>query len=235
MRYHKRMKSAFVQSIQVGKPQHYGIPGSPDRMDEPWESGFFKYPVEGSVRVSKTNLDGDGQADLKHHGGMDKAILGYAASHYPLWLSELDWPGLPPAAFGENLTIAGQTEEDVCLGDKYALGSIVLEVSQPRMPCWKVERRLRREGLVAQILANGRSGWYFRVAQEGEIAAGDTLTLINRPYPEWTIARANDVINHHRDNIALVSELVECPALAASLSVPLRDMVARKRAASDSG
>ena len=214
-------------------PQPHGIPGSSDRMDEPWESGFFKFPVEGRVPVTRTHLIGDGQADTKNHGGVDKAVLGYAASHYPLWLAELEWESLPPAAFGENLTIAGQTEWDVCLGDEYAVGGVVLQVSQPRLPCWKIERRLRREGLVAQVLKNGRSGWYFRVVQGGEIAPGDTLILRERPYPEWTVARANDVINHRRSDIDLVAELVACPALSASLADPLREMVARKRHSSN--
>jgi MOSC domain-containing protein YiiM len=168
-----------------------GLPAERPYKDEGgvWESGIFKAPVAGPVRLNTTNLEGDGQADLKNHGGMFRAVLGYAASHYPAWRDELEMPDLPYGAFGENFTISELTEETVCLGDIYSIGDeAVLQVSQPRSPCWKLAQRWGIKDLADRVHKSNRGGWYHRVIQEGMVEAGMPITLIERPHPKFNIA-----------------------------------------------
>jgi MOSC domain-containing protein YiiM len=206
---------AVLVSIQVGMPQTRGDEGAADPMDRPWTSGFVKEPVHGPVRVGREHLDGDGQADLRVHGGVDKAILGYSASHYPAWRDELEMPGLPHGAFGENFTIDGLDETAVCIGDIWQLGEARVEVSQPRQPCWKLARRWRRPDLPERVLDTGRSGWYFRVLCEGHVNAGQQLTLIDRSHPRWTITNVTNVLRHRREDHQAAAELAEVSELAA--------------------
>ena len=133
--------------------------------------------------LGRTDLDGNAQADLKNHGGPDKAVCCYSAEHYPDWRNTL---GLSEdefgyGAFGENFTLSGFTEDAVCLGDIYTVGTAKVQVSQPRMPCWKVGRRWERPDLPGEMTATGRTGFYLRVLEEGEVGAGDTLTLQTAP------------------------------------------------------
>src|SRR5687768_13202254 len=119
------MAAARIESIQVGRPRWHGTPGSTDPLDRPFATGFWKEAVPGPVAVRFTNLDGDGQADLVNHGGEDKAVLVYAAAHYPGWRAELGLAEMPHGGFGENLTVSGWTEADVCVGDVWRAGSAV--------------------------------------------------------------------------------------------------------------
>ena len=209
------MTAPHVISIQVGLPKALGIKGASNPMDRPWTTGFFKTPVTGNIWLGSTNLVGDGQADLKNHGGMEKAVLAYAAEHYQSWREDLRLPDLPYGAFGENLTISAQTESSVCIGDIYDLGEAQIQVSQPRQPCWKLSRRWRIRDLALQVQKNGRTGWYFRVLKEGHIEPNLSLMLRDRPYPQWTIARANQIM-HHKLNNRDAAELAACPLLASS-------------------
>jgi len=203
-----------ITTLQVGLPQSRGQEHAPDPMDRPWTTGFFKQPVAGPLWLGANNLEGDGQADLKNHGGVDKAVLAYSAHHYDYWRSHLHLPDLPYGAFGENFTIVGQTETDVCVGDTHTIGEARVQVSQPRKPCWKLSRRWRIADLAQQVLANGRSGWYFRVLQEGQVAPGQVMQLCDRPYPEWTIARAHQIMHHDRNDRAVAIALANCPLLS---------------------
>lgn len=183
---HQGSESGKLVSIQVARPQTFG-----DDEGE-WTTGFFKQPISGAVFVTETNIEGDGQADLQHHGGVDKAVLAYAASHYPTWSTELGVQ-MHHGAFGENLTIDGLDERTVCVGDQWEIGNVILEVSQPRQPCWKLGRRWNNKLLPKLVVQNGRSGWYFRVLQVGSIQSSVDVLLLDRPHPAWTIKRANDV------------------------------------------
>lgn len=203
-------------SIQVGQPTDYGRDDAADPHDRRWTTAFFKSPIAGPVFVGRTNIAGDAQADLEHHGGADKAVLAYAAGHYELWRDELARPELCFGGFGENLTIAGLTEESVCIGDVWLLGEAHFQVSQPRQPCWKLARRWRTKELAALVIANGRSGWYLRVLREGMIDAGQPLTLIERPHAEWSVARANQVMHQRPSDRAMASELAALPELSSA-------------------
>jgi MOSC domain-containing protein YiiM len=209
------MSTPLLVSIQVGLPRSYGQEGAEDPMDRPWETGFFKQPVDGPRWLGKTNLVGDGQADLVNHGGEDKAVLCYAASHYPEWREALHRLDLPHGAFGENFTIDGLTEETVCVGDSYRLGDAIVQVSQPRQPCWKLAWRWRIKELTAYVERTGRTGWYIRVLEEGNVQPGLPVTLLERPYPEWTVLRASRVMRNRQKDPEAAGELSDCELLAA--------------------
>jgi MOSC domain-containing protein YiiM len=223
---------ATLSSVQTGTPQNYGFEDAVDTHDKPWTTGFFKSPIEGPVFAGATNLAGDGQADLLNHGGVDKAVLAYSADHYPKWRNELGLPDMPYGAFGENLTIAGLSEELVCIGDIFHIGTVLFEVSQPRQPCWKLARRWRMHELTGLVVRNGRSGWYLRVLEEGWIEAQLPVVLIERPNPEWSIARANEILHHRRTDLPLTLELADVPRLADSWVEELRERAERLRAPS---
>jgi MOSC domain-containing protein YiiM len=220
---------AVLASIQAGEPRSYGSEGAVNPHDQPWTTGFFKTPVESRVFVGATNLVGDGQADLKNHGGVDKAILAYSADHYPKWRSELRMPGMPHGAFGENLTVAGWSEESVCIGDRFRIGEVMFEVSQPRQPCWKLARRWRMHELTALVVRNGRTGWYLRVLEQGWIEAGMPAVLLERTNSQWSIARANHILHHCKNDLALTLELADVPCLANAWVSELRERAERLR------
>jgi MOSC domain-containing protein YiiM len=211
------MAAPMLASIQVSLPRRFGREGAAEPMDRPWVTGFFKEPVAGAVRLGPTNLEGDGQADLVHHGGPDKAVLMYSARHYPAWRLSLNHPSLPFGAFGENFTISGLTEADVCIGDTWQVGDVAItQVSQPRQPCWKLARRWRIKTLALQVQESGRTGWYVRVLHEGTVAAGMPVVLLHRPHPDWTVERANRVMHTDKSDVAAASQLAAIPLLSGN-------------------
>jgi MOSC domain-containing protein YiiM len=194
-------------SVCVGIPESLGVEGAAAWHDEPWTTGIFKAPVDGPVFARADGIDGDGQADRSAHGGPDKAICAYSAEHYPSWrdvtgLGEISW-----GAFGENFTVGGLTEDSVCIGDVWAVAGVVVQVSQPRQPCWKLARKWRIRTLTDQVVTSGRTGWYFRVLREGIVAAGAPLSLVERPHPAWTIAAANGVMHRGVGDIGALASL----------------------------
>ncbi|MEC3949229.1 MOSC domain-containing protein [Sphingobium sp. HWE2-09] len=154
-------------------------------------SAIAKQPVDGPVRITWNGLDHDAVADLIHHGGWDKAIHLYPQDHYGWWRDRK--PGQPlldvPGAFGENIASHGMTEADICLGDRFSLGSAIVEVSHGRQPCWKLDHRFGARDVMATIVKTARCGLYFRVIREGEAEAGMRMDLLERPLPDWSIAR----------------------------------------------
>jgi MOSC domain-containing protein YiiM len=173
-----------VESVQVGLPRGYCSGGGA------WTTGYGKKPVPGPVRAGRTNLEGDGQADRRWHGGPDMAVLAYPAVHYAAWSGELRWLSIPHGAFGENLTVSGTTEDEACLGDVWRIGGATLQISEPRKPCRNISRFWGRSDLLRRVVRSGRSGFYLRVIEEGMLKAGDEVRLLERPYPEWTVSRA---------------------------------------------
>lgn len=166
--------TAKVLSVCVSKPKIV------EWRDELVSTGIFKLPVEGVVKVSKTNLQGDQQADLTVHGGPDKAVYGYPSEHYAYWKDQLPHRDLPMGMFGENLTTQGLSEENLCIGDKLQIGSAVLVVTQPRLPCFKLGIKFGDEKIIRQFYKSGRWGFYFSVLEEGELAAGDEIKSIGQ-------------------------------------------------------
>jgi MOSC domain-containing protein YiiM len=161
-------------SINVGVPREVEWNGKTVR------TSIFKNPVAGPVWVERLNLMGDRQSDLTVHGGIVKAVYAYPSEHYRFWREELPGVDLPWGAFGENFTTEGLAEESVCIGDKLRIGSAEFVVTQPRMPCFKLGIRFGRPDMVKRFLGSGRIGFYLAVTQEGEVAAGDAITWVER-------------------------------------------------------
>ncbi|MFC3715258.1 MOSC domain-containing protein [Luteimonas soli] len=177
-----------VDALLAGAAKPYTRPGSRSAID--------KRPLAGVVAIGALGFDGDEQGDPRVHGGPDKAVHHYAFDHYPAWRADIgDSPLLrAPGAFGENISTRGLDEGNVCLGDRFALGSALLEVSQGRQPCWKLNDRFGVPDMARRVQASGRTGWYYRVLQPGNAQAGDELRLDARPHPEWTLQRLNALL-----------------------------------------
>ncbi|MBH8605183.1 MOSC domain-containing protein [Thermoactinomyces sp. CICC 10522] len=214
---------ATLKTVLVGKTKTFLFPLE----GKPWHSAINKTETEGAVWLGRTKLEGDDQADLKHHGGPEKAVLGYADSHYPLWRQELNLSDFTYGAFGENFVITDQTEETVCIGDIYQIGKAILQISQPRIPCWKPARLWGIDDLTKRMETTGRTGWYFRVLQEGEVQAGEQVRLLDRPHSEWTVSKCNDLLHHKKGDQKAFLELAACPALAESWRNMLTKLAAR--------
>ena len=154
-------------------------------------SAIAKVPIQDSRAVGWLGIEGDAQADLSVHGGPDKAIHHYPHDHYAFWRAQLgDIDILRQAGtFGENISTTGLTEDVACIGDRYRLGSALVEIAQGRQPCWKQAHRLDDKRTVGMMVKTRRCGWYYRVIEEGFVAAGGLLTLVDRPHPAWNVAR----------------------------------------------
>ncbi|NTV96007.1 MAG: MOSC domain-containing protein [Thiobacillus sp.] len=210
---------ATLLSLHSGRIAPFGAEGEP--------SAIAKRPVAGPVAIDYTGLVGDQQADRHHHGGPDKALHHYPLDHYAAWRAELPERATRfagPGGFGEKISSLGLTEVAVCLGDVYRLGSAVVQVSQGRQPCWKLNRRFDVPDMVARVRASGRTGWYYRVLAPGEVQAGAAIELLERPHPDWPLAVLWRV---------LYGEPADAGALAAlcrldSLSTSWRDKAAAR-------
>lgn len=203
-----------VLSIQVGKPKTMVERNLLDDAEKHWTSGIFKDPVTGPIFLGSTNLEGDGQDDLKHHGGPDRAVLSFSKANYAQWEVEFGIK-IPHGGFGENFTVDGANEEDVCIGDIWSSEQVVLEVSQPRLPCFKLGRRLGQPAIVAKVMERCEGGWYSRVLKEGMVQPGERFRLIQRPFPTWTVKRGFHEYVFGKDNHAALAELHALPALSA--------------------
>jgi MOSC domain-containing protein YiiM len=218
---------ATLVSVQVGLPREYGTRDATDPLDKSWHSAIFKQPITGPVAVGWLGLVGDGQAALDVHGGEDKALLAYAAEHYPHWHDELQRTDMCYGGFGENLTISALDEASVCIGDIYSIGSVRVQVSQPRQPCWKLARRWRITELPDLVIRTSRSGWYLRVLVEGKIEGGQSVLLEERPHPQWSVARASQVMHLAREDREAMQALVALPPLASSWRETLTRRIAK--------
>ena len=194
-----------VDALLTGIAVPYTRPGS--------RSGIAKTPRRGPLRIGELGLDGDEQGDLRVHGGIDKAVHHYPFEHYAAWRAELgDLPLLAtPGAFGENISSRGMDEGTVCIGDRYALGSAVLEVSQGRQPCWKLNDRFGVPDMARRVQDTGRTGWYYRVLQPGDAQAGDVLALTARPWAAWPLRRLMHLLARRVLDPAQLAQALELP------------------------
>lgn len=209
MARHMEAPYMTIDALLVGTPM-------PFRGDD--HSAIAKRPVAGPVRITWDGIAGDAVADRIHHGGRDKAIHLYPQDHYGWWRAlKPDMPFLDTSgAFGENIASRGLTEADICLGDRFTLGSAVVEVSHGRQPCWKLDHRFGARDVMATIIKTGRSGLYFRVIREGEAEAGTRMTLLDRPLPDWDMARLFKLLigGGHRSEREAVRALAGMSVLA---------------------
>ena len=182
-------------------------------------TAIFKEPVEGRVAMRKLNLDGDRQADLSVHGGENKAVYCYPIAHYDYWKRELPGRDLSMAMFGENFTTGGLLEDSVHLGDQFSVGSAEVIVTQPRLPCYKLGVRFQFDDMVRRFLASGRTGFYFAVRREGEVAAGDEIKVIARDpdaVPVSEITRLYTAKRYGEDDVTSLRRALRVAALPES-------------------
>ena len=198
-------------SVNVGLPR-----------EVKWKSklvttAIFKEPVEGRVTVNTLNIEGDGQADLEAHGGPSKAIYAYPVEHYASWRGELDDMELPWGIFGENLTTEGLLEDAVRIGDRFSIGTTTLQVTEPRVPCYKLAVRFDRPDIVRLMHQTGRTGFYLRVLEEGVVEAGDDIEELGRDPGEVTV---RDITQLHsgseKGNAELMRQAISVAALGES-------------------
>ena len=199
--------SMQVISVNVGQPRKVLW------NDQIVETGIYKEAVEGQVAVRRLNIDGDRQADLEVHGGLDKAIYAYPAEHYPFWREQFPEMELPWGMFGENLTLTGLLEDTVHIGDHFQVGSAKLVVTQPRLPCFKLGIKFGRDDMIKRFLVSGMTGFYFAVLEEGEVAAGDTISLLHQ---DEHLIQVADIVRLYREdkyNLDLIRRVVAVKAL----------------------
>jgi len=203
------MPDATLLSIQTGR----AAPLGPDAVP----SAIVKTARQGPVAVTRLGLDGDEQADLSVHGGPDKAVYAYAVTRYPRWAEE--FPELAGAftggAMGENLTVSGLDESGICVGDVHRIGSALLQVCQPRQPCFKFALRHNNKYLPKAMVRNGFSGWYYRVLRVGQLEAGDTLILQDRPNPDFPFTRLVEIVYHGKATVEEIHRMAALEGLAA--------------------
>jgi MOSC domain-containing protein YiiM len=215
------MTEPRVGSIHLGKVAPLG----PDAVP----SGFVKQRVSTAVEVTTLGIVGDEQADLRVHGGPDKAVYGYASAHYAAW--RRDHPQhtglLVPGGLGENLSIDGMTEAELCVGDVHAIGTARLQVCQPRQPCFKFALRFGDVLMPRAMIRNGRSGWYYRVLAEGLISPNDRVVVLDRPHPDFAFTRLVELISRHNATPAEWQRMRDMPGLALDWRRRAAEVLAR--------
>jgi len=203
-------------SLNVGKPRQVDTPRGPVL------TSIWKFPIEGRAAVRRYNIEGDQQADLRVHGGEFKAIYLYALEHYDYWRAELPGMELSPGAFGENLTTEGLLESEVSIGDRFRIGTTVLQVSQPRMPCFKLALKFGRPEMVKRFWRSGRPGVYFSIVEEGELGAGDEIVPVSRVTNGITVAELCQLYRSPDPDPARIRVALDAP-LGGSWKTELRD------------
>ena len=197
-------------SINVGLPREVSWQG------KTVSTAIFKSPVEGPIKLRTLNLEGDGQADLSVHGGPNKAAYIYPAEHYVFWRGELSDMELTRGHFGENFTTQGLLEENVQIGDTFRVGSALVKVTEPRMPCYKLGIRFGRADMVKRFLASRRTGFYFAVLEEGKVQAGDTFAYVERSTHGIGVADITRLYAFDKDDWATMRRVVEVETLPES-------------------
>ncbi|MEO1050982.1 MAG: MOSC domain-containing protein [Bacteroidota bacterium] len=196
-----------LDSIFVGKPRQV------ENQGKMVTTGIFKEKITGPVGVTKLNVEGDQQADLKVHGGVEKAVYAYPSEHYQFWKEKRPNLAFGPGRFGENLSITGLSEKDVCIGDTYKIGSVVFMVKSPRMPCFKLGIKMNDPRFVKDFMDANLTGFYFCVLEEGEIEAGNRIEKIDEDGHGLTVDETARLYALDKDNNALLRKAASSPSL----------------------
>lgn len=217
--------SIKLVSTQVGRVKSYGDKQSKEFLDKYWESASVKEAVEGRVFVGKTGLEGDEVADKIHHGGLEKAVFANSYENYKEWAEFLAIDTVPFGALAENLTISGLHESSVCLGDIHKIGSAILQVSQPRKPCWKIAKRWKNKKFTNEIYTTGLTGWYYRVLQEGFVEAGDEVNVVSQDESQVSILDANMAFANHIMHRDILEKILTIPSIALSYRMSITNRI----------
>src|SRR3989454_6428300 len=224
---------ARLVSVNVGLPR-----------DVEWRgrivhTALWKDPVQGRRRVKRLNVEGDGQADLGGHGGEQRAVFVYQIESYRYWEQRLGRRGLVHGQFGENFTIEGLPDDEVCIGDRYRIGTALFEVTQPRVTCYRVGIRMDEPQMAALLTSSGRPGFYLRVLEEGEVGAGDAILPIVRGPERMTVAEVNALLYFSRHPREQLERALQIPALSpgwrGGLSALVRSQDAHPGATGNAG
>ncbi|MFQ5417112.1 MAG: MOSC domain-containing protein [Myxococcota bacterium] len=212
---------AYVVSVNVGVPCEIDTPRGPVL------SAIFKTPTDRRLRVDLHNLEGDRQADLSVHGGENKAVYGYPIEHYPIWTDELGRTDLEHGQFGENLTTRGLLEREVGVGDVFSIGTAVLQISQPRSPCFKLGIRMGDPGFVKTFQRSGRPGFYFRIVKPGELGTGDDVKRVERGATGITVYELWELSHGGGTDLDRMKLALEIPTLGDEWRRPLVARIGR--------
>lgn len=177
-------------------------------------TGIFKEPVKGRVRLRISNLEGDAQADLENHGGIYKAVYVYSIENYGYWQRELGRTDLTFGQFGENFTVEGMLDSEICIGDIFRVGGALVEVAQPRAPCFKLGIKMGSPQFPKQFLASGRVGFYLRVLEEGEVGAGDPIERVNMDTERMTVKEVTRLLYFDQENLHGARKALHIEALS---------------------
>jgi MOSC domain-containing protein YiiM len=202
----KQREKMKVLSVNVALPRLIAWKG------QTFNTGIFKEPVDGAVVMRQLDFDGDRQADLSVHGGPYKAVYAYPSEHYEFWRKELPEMELPWGQFGENLTTEGLNEEDTHIGDVLRIGKATVQVTQPRLPCFKLAAKFQRDDILKRFLQSGRSGFYLSVIEEGLVAAGDAIERVQEDEHGIAVSDINKLFNRATDR-ALLRRVTQLEAL----------------------
>ncbi|MBP1680436.1 MAG: hypothetical protein H6Q35_775 [Proteobacteria bacterium] len=205
-----------ILSVQVGRAKTYGDAQSKDFLEKEWQSASFKEVSHTPLFANFTGFSGDEVADTIHHGGVDKAIFANSYENYAHWASFLEQKSLPFGALAENLTITGLHEQSVMLGEVHQIGTAILQVSQPRKPCWKISRRWNHKAFTNEIFTSGLTGWYYKVLQEGLIGSDDEIKVIQQKTPQISILKANEAFREPEKYQSILETILDIPSLASS-------------------
>lgn len=215
------LSPGFILSVHVGRIAPLGPASVP--------SAYVKHATGAPVQAHELGLEGDEQADRRVHGGVDKAVYAYPVEGYAGWLAEFPHLAarLLAPGMGENLSMAGLAEATVHIGDLFRVGGAVMQVTQPRQPCVKLAAYFGEPRMVKAMTRSGRCGWYLRVVEAGPVGSGDPVTLLDRPNPDWTVARFVEAVAAKRVDRELLSEMVAMPGLAANWQARAFALLAR--------
>jgi len=213
-----------IVSVNVGLPRTVMWGGGS------FTTGIYKDPVVGRIPLRKLNLDGDRQADLTVHGGVNKAVYVYPHEHYAYWKNALPADNLPFGSFGENFTSEGLDESLVNIGDGFRIGSAKVIVTQPRMPCYKLNIKFQRDDMVKLFRRSGRSGFYLAVLEEGQVAAGDTWELIKRDDHNVTVQDINRLYFRDEEDPNIISRAMEIEAFPKDWKDYFRERLTKENA-----
>lgn len=205
---------AKILSVQIGKVVTSGDENSSEFLSKEYTTASIKNPILGKVEVTKLSIIGDSVADTIHHGGVHKAVFANSINNYNHWKDFLNKEELPFGALGENLTFDTIDESNVCIGDIHKIGSVTMQVSQPRQPCWKISRRWEHNDFMKEIYNSGKTGWYYRVLEEGSFQSNDKVELISQLETKITILKANETLRDVSSNIKIAKQLLEIDCLA---------------------
>jgi len=212
---------AHLLSVNVGLPRDIAWQG------KTVHTAIWKAPVQGRRMVQRLNIDGDGQGDLVGHGGEHRAVFVYQIESYRYWQSRLGRSDFSYGQFGENFTIEGLSDDEVCIGDRYRIGGAVFEVTQPRVTCYRIGIRMNEPQMAALLVAHGRPGFYFRVLEEGEVEAGDEIVQVTANPQRMTVSEVNALLYMPGHPRSQLEQALRIPALSAGWRASLQALLER--------